>query len=72
MTSFVFRFTNILPQMDGSFAQAPLSSKLWAETPKSRKIAEEIKRIRALLNIIIVWLRRQVARFVMRHFEFSV
>jgi len=49
-----------------------LSSKLWAETPKSRKIAEEIKRIRALLNIIIVWLRRQVARFVMRHFEFSV
>jgi hypothetical protein len=42
--------------MDGSFAQAPLSSKLWAETPKSRKIAEEIKRIRALLNIIIVWL----------------
>jgi hypothetical protein len=58
MESFAFRLTNILLQMDGSFAQAPLSSMLWAEALKSRKSVEEMTRVRAPLDIIIVWFRR--------------
>jgi hypothetical protein len=53
--------------MDGSFAQAPLSSMLWAEAPKSRKTAEEMTRVWALLDAIIMWFLRLVRRDLQRN-----